>query len=153
MNAPLEVLAFSGVGLTVFQVASTLLAVLLLGLLAASARYFGEAVVRADAIVVEAMLGLDRAGMLAFYDIYRGMRPANVAVAWFLSVIFGPFGSLLYLRDGRFVVALITLNGLGLWSIESWFSVPQLVILQNRQKAAWALELVPAALAKSQQSA
>ena len=149
MNTLPDVLAFSSVGATVFQLAAALLAVLILALLAASARYFGETVRRADAIVVDAMLGLDRAGMLAFYDIYCGMRPANVAIAWFLAVLFGPLGAFIYLRDGRFVIALVTLNGLGLWSIESWFSVPQLVMLQNRQKAAWALELVPAALARA----
>jgi hypothetical protein len=147
---PLDVLAFNSVGITVFRVAGTLLAVLIFALLAASARYFAEAIPRADAIVLEAMLGLDRDGMLAFYDIYRGMRPANVAVAWFLAVLFGPLGAFFYLRDGRkFVLALITLNGLGAWSLESWFSVPRLVILQNRQKAAWARDLVPAAVART----
>jgi hypothetical protein len=150
MNPPLEVLAFNSVGVTVFQVAGTLLAVLLLALLAASARYFAEAIPRADEVVVEAMLGLDRDGMLAFWDIYRGMRPANVAVAWFLAVLFGPLGAFFYLRDGRrCALALITLNGLGAWSVESWFSVPRLVLLQNRRKAAWARELVPAALARA----
>jgi hypothetical protein len=150
MNTLPDVLALSGVGATVFQLAAALLAVLILALLAASARYFAETVRRADAIVVDAMLGLDRAGMIAFYDIYCGMRPANVAIAWFLAVLFGPLGAFIYLRDGRFVIALVTLNGLGFWSIESWFSVPQLVMLQNRQKAAWALELVPAALVRAQ---
>jgi hypothetical protein len=150
MNPPLEVLAFNSVGVTVFQVAGTLLAVLLLALLAASARYFAETIPRADEVVVEAMLGLDRDGMLAFWDIYRGMRPANVAVAWFLAVLFGPLGAFFYLRDGRrCALALITLNGLGAWSVESWFSVPRLVLLQNRRKAAWARELVPAALARA----
>jgi hypothetical protein len=145
-----EVLALSTTGATVFQVAVTLLAILVVALLAAAARYFAEAVPLADAIVIDAVLDLDRDGILAFWDIYRGMRPANVAVAWFLAVIFGPFGAFLYLRDGRkCVLALITLNGLGVWSLESWFSVPRIVMLQNRQKAAWARELVPAALARA----
>jgi hypothetical protein len=150
MNPPLEVLAFNSVGVTVFQVAGTLLAVLLLALLAASARYFAEAIPRADEVVVEAMLGLDRDGMLAFWEIYRGMRPSNVAVAWFLAVMFGPLGAFFYLRDARrCALALITLNGLGAWSVESWFSVPRLVLLENRRKAAWARELVPAALLRA----
>jgi hypothetical protein len=146
-----EVLALSSVGAAVFRLAGGVLAVLILGLLAASVRYFALAIPRADAIVVEAMLGLDRDSGIVFYDIYRGMRPANVGVAWFLAVLFGPLGAFLYLRDWRkAALALITLNGLGLWSLESWFSVPPLVISQNREKAEAARELVPAALARRQ---
>jgi hypothetical protein len=142
-------LALSVVGVAVFRLAGGVLALLILALLAASVRYFAEAIPRADAIVVEAMLGLDRDSAVVFYDLYRGMRPANVAVAWFLAVLFGPLGAFLYLRDWRkAALALISLNGLGLWSLESWFSVPPLVIAQNREKAASARELVPAALAR-----
>jgi hypothetical protein len=147
---PPEVLAFNSVGDTVFRLAGWVLAVLILALLAASVRYFAEAIPRADAIVVEAMLGLDRESAVVFYEIYRGMRPANVAVAWFLAVLFGPLGAFLYLRDWqKAALALISLNGIGLWSMESWFSVPPLVIIQNREKAAAARELVPAALARA----
>ena len=150
MNPPHEVLGLSILGVTVFRVAAVLLFILILALLAAAARYFANTIPRADRIVIEALLDLDNAGILAFWDIYRGMRPANVAVAWFLAVLFGPLGAFFYLRDGRrFFLALLTLNGLGVWSLESWFSVPQIVLLQNRQKAAWARELVPAALARA----
>ena len=154
MDTPPVVLALTPVGSTVFHLAIVALGVLVAALLAASARYFNEALPRADAVVFDATLGLEPAAALAFASIYRGMRPKNVAVAWFLAVLFGPVGAFFYLRDGRkFVLALITLNGLGAWSIESWFSVPRLVILQNRQKARWALELVPAAVARSAEPA
>ncbi len=149
MTTEPQVLALSSVGLAVFRLAAGVLALLILALLAASVRYFAEALGRADAIVVEAMLGLDRDSAVVFYDLYRGMRPANVAVAWFLAVLFGPLGAFLYLRDWRkAALALISFNGLGVWSMESWFSVPPLVIAQNREKAAAARELVPAALAR-----
>jgi hypothetical protein len=137
-------LAFDNVGLEVFAVARITLALLILALLASAARTVVSVISQENDIVYEAMLGLDRAGGEAFYRLYRSREPKSAAFAWLCSVVAGPIGAFGYLRDWRiFSLALVTLNGLGGWWIESWFSVPQLVLIRNRRIARWAVDQVP----------
>ena len=146
MKSPI-LLAFSDVGWRVVEVAWIALAILLLALFAGAVERLFVAVGRADEIVFEATLGLDRRSAMMFFALYRSRRPKNVAVAWILSVVLGPVGAFGYLEQwGKFAAALFTLNGLGAWWIESLYSVPQLVLMLNRRNATWALEQVPFAL-------
>jgi len=140
-------LAFDEVGWRIIQVAWTTLVILLVALFVGAAERFFAAVGRSDEIVFQATLGLDRASAMTFYSLYRSRRPKNVAVAWILSVILGPIGAFGYMEQwGKFAAALFTLNGLGAWWIESLYSVPQLVLIENRRSAQWALEQLPFAL-------
>jgi hypothetical protein len=140
-------LAFDEVGWRVIQVSWTTLAILLLALFVGAADRFFAAVGSSDEIVFQATLGLDRVSAMTFYSLYRSRRPKNVAIAWILSVILGPIGAFGYMEQwGKFAAALFTLNGLGGWWIESLFSVPQLVLMENRRSAQWALEQLPFAL-------
>ncbi|GAC1427028.1 MAG: hypothetical protein NVSMB64_33140 [Candidatus Velthaea sp.] len=137
-------LAFTDVALRVIGVAWWSLGILVLALLAAAANRFFIAVEQADEIVLQATLGLDRTAAQRFFTLYRSFRPKNVAVAWFLAVLLGPIGAFGYLQQwGKFTLALLTFNGLGAWWIESWFSVPQSVMLENRRIAKAALEQLP----------
>jgi hypothetical protein len=141
MNSLITPVAFDDVGNLVFTVARITLAVLILGLLASSASVVASVVRRSDDIVYESMLGLDRDSGSKFYALYQSRRPKSVAFAWLCSVVAGPIGAFGYLRNWRmFAAAVLTLNGLGAWWIESWFSIPQLVIIENRANARWASE-------------
>jgi len=140
-------LAFDDVGWHVIEVAWFSLAILLLALFIGAADRFFVALGNCDGIVFESTLGLDRSSAMKFYSLYLSRRPKHVAVAWILSVLFGPIGAFGYLEQwGKFSAALFTLNGLGAWWIESLFSVPQLVLMENRRNAQWALEQLPFAL-------
>jgi hypothetical protein len=141
MNGLVTPVAFDDVGNLVFTVARITLLVLIFGLLASSASVLAAIVHRSDDIVYESMLGLDRDAGAAFYALYRSRRPKSVVFAWLCAVVAGPIGAFGYLRNWRmFATAVVTLNGLGAWWIESWFSVPQLVIIENRANARWAIE-------------
>ncbi len=147
MTNYITVLAFDDVGSAVFAVARITLALLILGLLASAAHAVVSVIRRENDIVYEAMLGLDRESGEAFYQLYRSRGPKSVAFGWLCSVVAGPIGAFGYLGEWTmFSVALVTLNGMGAWWIESWFSVPQLVLMRNRNHARWALDQVPYAL-------
>lgn len=140
-------LAFDDVGWRIIEVSWGALAILLLALFAGAVDRFFVAAADADEIVFEATLDLDRSSAIKFYSLYRSRRPKNVAVAWILTVVLGPLGAFGYMEQwGKFAAALFTLNGLGAWWIESLYSVPQLVLMDNRRSAKWALEQLPFAL-------
>ncbi|GAC1432489.1 MAG: hypothetical protein NVSMB5_26350 [Candidatus Velthaea sp.] len=137
-------LAFNDVALRVIDVAWWSLGILVLALLAAAANRFFVTVGRADDIVFEATLGLDRTSAQRFYALYLSRKPKNLAIAWFLTVLLGPIGAFAYMEQwGKFTAALFTLNGFGAWWIESWFSVPHLVLMENRRIAQSSLEQLP----------
>ncbi len=147
----IPLLAFDDVGNTVFTVARVTLALLILALLASAAQALASAIGCENDIVYEAMVGLDRASGETFYRLYRSRHPKSVAFAWLCSVVAGPIGAFGYLRDWRtFAIAVVTLNGFGAWWIESWFSVPRLVLIQNRTIARWAIDHVPYALKREE---
>jgi hypothetical protein len=74
-----------------------------------------------------------------FFELYESQHPKNAAVAWFLAVGFGPVGSNLYRGEWAALLgAIVSLNGLGAWWLESWFTTPHLVLLKNRKHIAWA---------------
>jgi hypothetical protein len=153
MNIPIAPIAFDDVGNAVFTVARVTLALLILGLLASAAAAVAASTRRADDLVYESMLGLDRESGVTFYELYRSRRPKNVTFAWLLSVVTGPFGAFAYLRNWPMcALALVTLNGLGAWWIESWFSVPALVTIENRASAQWALEQLPYVLGQQRRA-
>jgi hypothetical protein len=144
MNISITPIAFDDVGNAVFTVARVTLTLLILALLASAAAAVAASTKRADDLVYESMLGLDRESGVKFYELYRGRKPKNVTFVWLLSVVAGPLGAFAYMRKWRlFALAVVTLNGLGAWWIESWFSVPALVMLENRENARWALEQLP----------
>lgn len=137
------VLSFAGVGLEVFVVAWVTFVILVLALLAAAANYFFLNVARFDDHVREMTMPLDRQTRRRFYELYESRRPKNVAVAWFLAVGLGPIGSNLYRGQWpAFAAAVVSLNGLGIWWVESWFTTPGLVMMKNREYGEWALMII-----------
>ncbi len=135
--------AFLGVGLTVFTLAWGTLALLIAALLAAATSSFFRSVGDFDNQVREATMDLAPAQRRRFYDLYTSLRPKNPAVAWFLAVGLGPAGANLYREKWPAMLgALVTFNGLGAWWIESWFTTPYLVLIENRASIAYALELL-----------
>ncbi len=147
-------ITFDDVGNAVFGVARITLALLILGLLASAAAAVAASTRRADDIVYESMVGLDRESGVKFYELYRGRRPKNVTFAWLLSVITGPLGAFAYMRNWKLcALAFVTLNGFGAWWIESWFSVPALVMIENRANARWALDQLPYAMEQERRRA
>ncbi len=139
------VLAFAGVGLEVLVVASVTLAILLVALLAASAYSFFRSVGDFENEVREATMDLSPAMRRSFYAHFAALHPKNAAVAWFLAVGLGPIGANLYRGKWlAFAAAVVTLNGLGAWWLESIFTTPYLVLVENRSLIAYALELAHA---------
>jgi len=127
-----------GLTRTIFIVAWATFAVLVVGLLAAAAGAFFSSIVRFDDELREATMDLSPSARRRFYALYDGRRPKSPAVAWCLAVAFGPAGANLYLEQwAACAVAVISLNGLGVWWFESWFSTPRLVIIKNRRIIAW----------------
>jgi len=130
------VLAFNDVALRVIAVAWWTLGILVLALVAAAVNRVQVAIARGEDVVLEATLELDRAQTLRFYEEYHRAGPKNVAVAWMLTLVLGPVGAFGYMRQwGKCAAALFTLNGFGAWWLESLFSVPQLVLIENRRLA------------------
>jgi hypothetical protein len=136
-------LAFAGVALEIWYVAWVALALLVFALLAAAASVFFRSVGHFDDELREATMALTPPERRRFFELYESCRPKNPAVAWFLAVGLGPIGANLYRGNvGAFVAALFSLNGLGAWWLESWFTTPHLVLIENRKSIVWALENV-----------
>jgi hypothetical protein len=134
-------LAFNDVALRVIGVAWWALGILILALIAAAVNRALVAIARGEDVVLEATLELDRAQTLRFYEDYHRAGPKNVATAWMLTLVLGPVGAFGYMRQwGKCAVAFFTLNGLGAWWLESLFSVPQLVLIENRRLARQTIE-------------
>ncbi len=115
----------------VIAVAWIALAILIAALLAAAIRFAVFAVGDANDILFASFAELPADRARYTYAFVRE-RSRNVAIAFALSVIAGPFGAYLYLGEyGKAILALVTLNGLGAWWIESWFSIPQVVLMRN----------------------
>ena len=134
---------FSDVGLEVWAVAAITLVLLLLALVAASAYVFARSVPHFEDDVREATMELSPAMRRRFYEAYALEKPRDPAVAWFLAIGLGPIGVNLYRGKGlAFAAALISLNGLGAWWIESWFTAPQFVVIENRALIARTLSFV-----------
>jgi len=134
------VFAFAGVGLQIFAVAWIAFGLLVLALLAAAAAHFFRNVGHFDDELREATMDLAPAARRRFYELYESRHPKNAAVAWFLAVAFGPMGANLYRAEwGALFAAVVSLNGLGAWWLESWFTAPHLVLSRNRALIAWAL--------------
>jgi len=138
-------LGFADVGLAVFAVAWLTLAILVLALLAAAANHFFRSVARFDDELREATMELGPAQRRRFFAIYDSLHPKSPAAAWFLAVGLGPVGANLYrAKWPAFFGALVTFNGFGAWWIESWFSTPHLVLIENRALLAHAFQLLHA---------
>ncbi|MBD5604197.1 MAG: hypothetical protein IAI48_03790 [Candidatus Eremiobacteraeota bacterium] len=140
-DMPTPLIAFDDVGRDVFSLAAVALVILILALLAAAANVFFRNVDRFEDDVLEATMELSPGDRRRFFELYRSRRPKNAAVAWFLAVGLGPAGVNLYRgKPLPFVAALFSLNGLGAWWIESWFTAPQFVLIENRGHIAWVLQ-------------
>jgi hypothetical protein len=139
MSTPL--LAFSDVGIQVFTFAAVALVVLVLALFAAAANVFFRNVEHFDDDVREATMDLSPQDRRRFFELYTSRGPKSAAVAWFLAVVLGPVGVNLYRgKPLPCIAAILSLNGLGAWWIESWFTAPQFVLIENRRFIAWALQ-------------
>ncbi len=124
---------FSDIGLEVWGVAAVTLVLLLLALVAASAYVFFRSVAHFQDDVREATMDLSPEMRRRFYAAYDAEKPRDPAVAWFLAVGLGPIGVNLYRGKGfAFLAALVSLNGLGAWWMESLFTAPQFVLIENR---------------------
>jgi hypothetical protein len=124
---------FSDVGLEVWGVAAVTLVLLLLALVAASAYVFFRSLAHFQDDVREATMDLSPEMRRRFYAAYDAEKPRDPAVAWFLAVGLGPIGVNLYRGKGfAFFAALVSLNGLGAWWMESLFTAPQFVLIENR---------------------
>lgn len=140
-----SLIAFFGVGLDVLGVAIVALIVLVLALLAASANVFFRGVARFDDDALRATMDLSPAQRRRFYEIYASWTPKSPAVAWFLALALGPAGVNLYRgRPFPCIAAILSLNGLGAWWLESWFTSPQLVLIENRALVARTLSTLDA---------
>jgi hypothetical protein len=129
----LSLFGFSDVGLTVWAVAAVTLVILILALVAASAYVFFRSVAHFDDDVREATMDFDPAARRRFYEIYDSLKPRDPAVAWFLAVGLGPAGVNFYRGKALpCVAAILSLNGLGAWWLESMFTAPQFVLIENR---------------------
>ena len=137
------IFAFAGVAAEIFAVAWITFGVLVAALLAAAAGHFFRICEHFDDDVRELTMDLSPAERRRFFAFYAANRPKNPAVAWFLAVLLGPIGANLY-RGERAALfgAVVSLNGLGAWWLESWFSTPHLVTMKNRALADLALEVV-----------
>ncbi len=134
---------FSDVGLEVWAVAAVTLVLLILALLAASANVVFRSAPRFQDDVREATMDLSPAMRRRFYALYDAEKPKDPAIAWFLAVGLGPAGANLYRRKPfAFFAAILSLNGLGAWWLESWFTTPQFVLVENRKLIAATLSLV-----------
>jgi hypothetical protein len=134
-------LAFTDVGIQVFSLAAVALVILVLALLAAAANVFFRNVEHYDDELREATMDLSPQDRRRFFELYTSRRPKSAAVAWFLAVGLGPAGVNLYRgKAAACLAAIVSLNGLGAWWIESWFTAPQFVLLENRRFIAWALQ-------------
>ncbi len=124
---------FSDVGLEVWGVAAVTLVLLLLALVAASAYVFFRSLAHFQDDVREATMDLSPEMRRRFYAAYDAEKPRDPAVAWFLAVGLGPIGVNFYRGKGlAFFAALVSLNGLGAWWMESLFTAPQFVLIENR---------------------
>jgi hypothetical protein len=86
-------------------------------------------------------MDLSPADRRRFFELYTSRGPKSAAVAWFLAVALGPVGVNLYRgKAAACIAAIVSLNGLGAWWIESWFTAPQFVLIENRRFIAWALQ-------------
>ncbi len=140
---PSPVLAFNDVGQSVFTLAFVALVILVAALVAASAYVFFRNVDHFDDDVREATMDLEPAARRRFFAVYATRRPKNAAVAWFLAVGLGPLGVNFYRgKWGPCFAALVSLNGLGAWWLESLFTAPQFVLIENRELIEWALFVV-----------
>jgi hypothetical protein len=128
-------MAFIDVAIKVIAVAWIALAILVLGLLAASVRAAVYTLQDADDVVFTTLAGLDERESAYAYRFFKE-RSHSVAIAYILAVVLGPLGAYAYLGQyGKAAIALVTLNGFGAWWIESWFSVPQVVVIAKRKLA------------------
>jgi hypothetical protein len=140
---PSPLLAFNDVGQSVFTLAFVALVILVAALVAASAYVFFRTVDRFDDDVREATMDLEPAARRRFFAVYATRRPKNPAVAWFLAVGLGPLGVNFYRgKWGACLAALVSLNGLGAWWLESLFTAPQFVLIENRELIDWTLFVV-----------
>jgi len=106
---------------------------LILALLAASAYVLFRSLPHFQDDVREATMDLSPAMRRRFFAVYDAEKPRDPAVAWFLAVALGPIGVNFYRGKGlAFLAALVSLNGLGAWWMESWFTAPQFVLMENR---------------------
>jgi hypothetical protein len=136
---PLYLVAFAGVGLEIFVVAWVTLAILIVALLSAAVNHFFRSVGHFDDDLREATMDLEPSERRRFFELYESQHPKNPAIAWFLAVLLGPVGSNLYRGEwAAFFGAVVSLNGLGAWWLESWFTTPHLVLMKNRKHIAWA---------------
>ncbi len=137
---PIFLVAFADVGLQIFIVAWVTLAILIAALLSAAVNHFFRSVGRFDDALREATMDLHPRERRRFFELYESRRPKNPAVAWFLAVGLGPAGANLYREQwSACFAAVVSLNGLGAWWLESWFTTPHLVSIENRKHIAWAL--------------
>jgi hypothetical protein len=140
MMTPLYLVAFVGVGLEIFIVAWGTLAILVAAVLSAAVNHFFSSVGHFDDDLREATMDLSPQARRRFFELYESQHPKSPAVAWFLAVGLGPAGANLYRGEwAAFFGAVVTLNGLGAWWFESWFTTPHLVLMKNRKHIAWAL--------------
>ncbi len=130
-------------GLEVWAVAAITLVLLLLALVAASASVFFRSVAHFEDDVREATMELSPADRRRFYDIYASLKPRDPAVAWFLAVGLGPAGVNFYRGKAlACVAAIVSLNGLAAWWLESIFTAPQFVLIENRKLIASTLYMM-----------
>lgn len=71
-----------------------------------------------------------------FRQLYRNKQPRSVVVAWVLTAVLSPTVSYIYSRQWvRCLLALVTLQGLGIWWLVSIFSMPFEVMKVNKRLA------------------
>ena len=65
---------------------------------------------------------------------YQARRPRNVLAAWVLTTALSPTVSYVYQREWpKAVIALLTLQGFGVWWLVSVFTMPTEVMRHNKR--------------------
>ncbi len=86
-----------------------------------------------DGLAMQINSASDRA---LFLNMYRASGPRSVVVAWLLTVFLSPTISYVYQgKWGLAIIALVTFQGLLIWWIISWFSMPTEVMKYNKTLA------------------
>lgn len=71
-----------------------------------------------------------------FHSIYRSKNPRSTLAAWLLTIFLSP--TISYIYQNRWIpaaISFLTIQGLGLWWVISWFTMPSEVAKTNMRLA------------------
>ncbi|WP_298323704.1 hypothetical protein [Haloactinopolyspora sp.] len=76
----------------------------------------------------------DERDRILFRRMYQTRQPRSVVLAWILTTVLSPTISYVYQREWpKAVIALLTLQGFGIWWLVSIFTMPTEVMRHNKR--------------------